>query len=86
MPQKDFSIYKKLLFSRNTTSSEEGTAGPVVVQEGKALATIHVGGGGQVLGGRSWAGLDPSLPPPAQGAAVVEGRKGIASGYQDEKV
>lgn len=63
---------------------EEGTAGPVVVQEGKVLATIHVGGGGQVLGGRSWAGLDPSLPPPALGTAVVEGRKGIAAEYQDE--
>lgn len=57
-----------------------------MVQESKALATIHIGGGGQVLGGRSWTGLDPSLPPPALNAAVVEGRKGIAAEYQDEKV
>ncbi|XP_063885100.1 2-(3-amino-3-carboxypropyl)histidine synthase subunit 2-like [Scylla paramamosain] len=67
-------------------SSEGGTAGPVVVQEGKALAALHVGGGGQVLGGRSWAGLDPSQPPPAASTLVVEGRKGIAAEYQDEKV
>lgn len=67
-------------------SSEEGTAGPVVVQEGKALAALHVGGGGQVLGGRTWAGLDPSRPPPAASTVVVEGRKGIAAEYQDEKV
>lgn len=58
----------------------------MVVQEGKALATIHVGGGGQVLGGRSWAGLDPSMPPPPVAATVVEGRKGIAAGYEDEKM
>ncbi|MPC09588.1 Diphthamide biosynthesis protein 2 [Portunus trituberculatus] len=67
-------------------SSEVGTAGPVMVQEGKALAALHVGGGGQVLGGRSWAGLDPSHPAPAASTVVVEGRKGIAAEYQDEKV
>lgn len=55
-----------------------------MVQEGKVLATIHVGGGGQVLGGRSWAGLDPSQPPPTLSPTVVEGRKGIAAEYQDE--
>lgn len=56
-----------------------------MVQEGKALAAIHVGGGGQVLGGRTWAGLDPSQPPPAPSTVVVEGRKGVAAQYQDEK-
>lgn len=57
-----------------------------MVQEGKALAALHVGGGGQVLGGRTWAGLDPSQPPPAPSTVVVEGRKGIAAEYQDEKL
>ncbi|KAG0730149.1 2-(3-amino-3-carboxypropyl)histidine synthase subunit 2 [Chionoecetes opilio] len=65
--------------------SEEAAAGPVVVQEGRALAALHVGGGGQILGGRSWAGLDPTQPPPAPSTVVLEGRKGIAAEYQDEK-
>lgn len=63
----------------------DSTSGAVVVKDGLSIATLHVGGGGQVLKGRTWQGLDPSIPSPADVGVVVEGRKGIASVYQDER-
>lgn len=62
----------------------DSSTGAVVLQTGMVIATIHAGGGGEALRDRTWQGLDPSLPPPVVVGEVVEGRKGVASMYQDE--
>ncbi|KAG7162947.1 2-(3-amino-3-carboxypropyl)histidine synthase subunit 2-like [Homarus americanus] len=63
----------------------DSSTGAVVLQDGRTIAAIHVGGGGEALKGRTWQGLDPSLPSVVPVNSVIEGRSGIASGYEDEK-
>lgn len=62
----------------------DSITGAVQVRDNLTLASLHVGGGGQALKGRTWQGLDPNMNPPSATGTVVEGRKGIAAGYQDE--
>ena len=40
--------------------------------------------GGWSLGEASWKGLDPSSEAPYEIGQIVEGRKGIASAYEEE--
>ena len=44
---------------------------------------LHEGGGGSFLAGRSWSGLEQKLGQTKVGE-VVEGRMGVAAGYQGE--
>ncbi|XP_076062733.1 2-(3-amino-3-carboxypropyl)histidine synthase subunit 2-like [Oratosquilla oratoria] len=70
---------------RNVPEAVDAITSAVVISDGAGpLASIHVGGGGQLLQERSWKGLDPDLVTDTVVGAIVEGRKGIASVYQDE--
>ena len=44
---------------------------------------LHEGGGGSFLAGRSWSGLEQKLGQTKVGE-VVEGRMGVAAGYEGE--
>nr|XP_045592887.1 2-(3-amino-3-carboxypropyl)histidine synthase subunit 2-like [Procambarus clarkii] len=62
----------------------DSSTGGVVLQDGHTIAAVHVGGGGQVLKGRTWQGLDPAHPSCGAIDSVAVGRSGIASLYKDE--
>ena len=47
------------------------------------FSLLHEGGGGSFLAGRSWSGLEQKLGE-TKVSEVVEGRRGIAAGYEGE--
>ncbi|CAL4118257.1 unnamed protein product, partial [Meganyctiphanes norvegica] len=77
----------QMLGLRNDTDMDarlSNASGTMVLADGSNMSLIHVGGGGEALKGKSWQGLDPSLPAPVNLGTVVEGFKGIAAGYDRE--
>lgn len=78
-----FAVKMFFLCFRDDPAADSST-GAVVLHNGMAIATIHSRGGGEALKGRTWQGLDPTLPPVDEVGTVLEGRKGVASVYQDE--
>nr|XP_053630541.1 2-(3-amino-3-carboxypropyl)histidine synthase subunit 2-like isoform X1 [Cherax quadricarinatus] len=64
----------------------DNSTGAVMLHDGQTVAALHIGGGGEVLKGRTWQGLDSSLPSPGATNSIIEGRRGIASLYEDEKL
>lgn len=61
-------------------SSDERNA---VIKRDDALSVIHHAGAGEFLKNRSWTGLEQNLGQTPV-VAVVEGKKGIAMGYENE--
>ncbi|KAK3868118.1 hypothetical protein Pcinc_026470 [Petrolisthes cinctipes] len=68
-----------------TSQGLDDTSGSVMVHASGVVAKLHQGGGGEVLVGRTWSGLDPSIIPPTPTGVVMEGMKGLAAGYTHEK-
>ena len=62
---------------------EEHLGGELVVVNDKTISLVHEGGGGQFLASRSWGGLEQQLGQ-TEVKEVVQGRKGIAAGYEGE--
>ena len=78
----DVSLISGKVRSLGLKSVGEGE-GELVVVNNKTVSLIHEKGGGQFLAGRSWGGLEQKLGKTEVGE-VVEGRKGVASGYEGE--
>jgi len=77
----------QILGIRNDASIDDrlsNACGTMVLADGSNMSLVHVGGGGEALKGKSWQGLDPSLPAPVELGTVVEGPRGIAAGYNSE--
>ena len=47
------------------------------------FSLVHENGGGSFLAGRSWSGVEQRLGE-TEVSGVVQGRKGIAAGYEGE--
>ena len=54
-----------------------------VIKRDDTLSIIHHSGAGEFLKNRSWLGLEQNLGQTPV-VAVVEGKKGIAMGYENE--
>lgn len=62
---------------------DSSTNGELSVINDKTISLLHEGGGGSFLAGRSWSGLEQKLGE-TRVSEVVEGRRGIAAGYEGE--
>ena len=69
---------------RNTSlDSEETDSSSALATQETAVSVLHRSGGGEFLQERSWRGLEQQLGE-TEVKDAVEGRPGIASGYQGE--
>ena len=48
------------------------------------FSVIHESGGGAYLAGRSWGGLEQQLGQTPVAGGAVQGRRGVAAGYEGE--
>ena len=50
----------------------------------RTFSVIHESGGGAYLAGRSWGGLEQQLGQTPVAGGAVQGRRGVAAGYEGE--
>jgi diphthamide biosynthesis protein 2 len=77
--ESDVSLISGNLRTNNDSTDENNS----LIKRDDALSIIHHAGAGEFLKNRSWAGLEQNLGKTPV-VSVVEGKKGIAMGYENE--
>ena len=56
----------------------------IILSKLRTFSVIHESGGGAYLAGRSWGGLEQQLGQTPVAGGAVQGRRGVAAGYEGE--
>jgi len=81
--EADVSLLTGKIRNMGNHVGEDHGEGKLMIVNDKTVSLLHENGGGQFLATRSWGGLEQKLGE-TDVAKVVDGRKGIASGYEGE--